>query len=91
MGASLLPEARRPVERDIVREYHERLLEAGVRGYPWERCWADYRRGTFAGFAVAVVASMIVQETPRGNEMFLAMASRHGRHALDLDAQEFLA
>jgi len=91
MGASLLPEARRPVERDIVREYHERLLEAGVRGYPWERCWADYRRGTFAGFAVAVVASMIVQETPRGNEMFLAMASRHGRHALDLDAQEFLS
>lgn len=91
MGASLLPETRRPIERDIVREYHERLCAAGVRDYSWERCWADYRRGTFAGFAVAVVASMIVQETPRGNEMFLAMASRHGRHALDLDAQEFLS
>jgi hypothetical protein len=90
MGASLLPEVRRPVEREIVRAYHARLLEAGIRDYPWERCWADYRRGTFAGFAVAVVASMIVQETPRGNEMFLAMASRHARHALDLGAEEFL-
>ena len=91
MGASLLPETRRPVEREIVRAYHERLLAAGVPGYTWEHCWTDYRRGTFAGFAVAVVASMIVQETTRGNEMFIAMASRHARHALDLGAEEFLA
>ncbi len=90
LGASLLPAARRPVEREIVRAYHERLLEAGVRGYPFERCWTDYRRGSFAGFAVAVIASMIVQETERGNEMFLAMASRHAQHALDLEAEEFL-
>jgi len=91
MGASLLPEVRRPIEREIVRAYHARLVEAGVRDYAWDRCWIDYRRGAFAGFAVAVVASMIVQETARGNEMFLAMASRHGRHALDLEAEEFLS
>ena len=91
LGASLLPEARRLVEREIVRAYHERLLASGVRGYPFERCWTDYRRGSFAGFAVAVIASMIVQETARGNEMFLAMASRHARHALDLGAEEFLS
>ena len=90
LGASLLPEVRRPAEREIVRAYHARLLEMGVRDYGWEQCWADYRRGTFAGFAVTVVASMIVQETPRGNEMFLTMARRHARHALDLSAEEFL-
>lgn len=90
LGASLLPEVRRPVEREIVRAYHARLIELGVRSYDWERCWADYRRGSFAGFAVTVVASMIVQETPRGNEMFLCMARRHARHALDLGAEEFL-
>jgi hypothetical protein len=90
LGASLLPEMRRPVEREIVRAYHERLLDMGVRGYDWERCWADYRRGSFAGFAVTVVASMIVHQTPRGDEMFLTMARRHARHALDLGAEEFL-
>ena len=66
------------------------LLEMGVRGYGWDACWTDYRRGSFAGFAVTVVASMIVQETPRGNEMFLTMARRHARHALDLGSAEFL-
>ena len=61
-----------------------------MRGYAFEHCWDDYRRGAFAGFAVTVIASVIVQETARGNEMFTAMARRHARHALDLGPAEFL-
>jgi hypothetical protein len=91
LGAGLLPEVRREVEESIVREYHEGLVQAGVAGYPWERCWEDYRRGTFSGFGVTVIASMIVQQTERGDEMFIAMATRHARHALDLGADEFLS
>ena len=79
------------LERDIVEDYHRKLCEAGVAGYAWERCWTDYRRGVFAGFAVTVVASMLVEQTERGDEMFTAMARRHARHALDLGADEFLA
>jgi hypothetical protein len=91
LGAGLLPEARRACEESIVRGYHERLRAAGVDRYSWNDCWTDYRRGTFAGFLVTVIASMIVQETPRGNEMFVVMAQRHSRHALDLGAEEFLS
>jgi ecdysteroid kinase len=90
LGASLLPEVRRPAERELVRDYHAGLVAAGVRGYDFARCWDDYRRGAFAGFAVTVIASVIVQETARGNEMFTAMARRHARHALDLGSAEFL-
>jgi hypothetical protein len=91
LGAGLLPEVRREIEQDVVRAYHAALLDAGVSDYAWERCWADYRRGAFAGFAVTVVASVMVQQTDRGDEMFTAMARRHARHALDLDAGELLA
>src|SRR5258706_7381659 len=90
LGASLLPEVRRPVERELVREYHDGLVAAGVSGYDFARCWGDYRRGAFAGFSVTVIASVIVQETARGNEMFTVMARRHARHALDLGSAEFL-
>jgi hypothetical protein len=38
-----------------------------------------------------VIASMLVQQTERGDDMFTAMARRHARHALDLGAIEFLA
>jgi len=91
LGAGLQPEVRRAEERGIVAEYHDALEKAGVVGYPLETCWNDYRRGAFAGFAVTVVASVMVQQTERGDEMFTAMARRHARHALDLGAEEFLA
>jgi len=66
-------------------------VAAGVHDYPWERCWQDHRRGSFAGFAVTVIASTMVEQTARGDEMFVAMARRHSRHALDLGAGELLA
>jgi hypothetical protein len=39
---------------------------------------------------MAVAASMLVERTDRGDEMFLVMAHRHARHALDLDAPALL-
>lgn len=90
LGAGLEPARRREAERDIVRAYHRGLLEAGVEGFDWEWCWEDYRRGSFAGFGVTVIASMLVEQTERGDRMFTAMARRHARHAIDLGAQAFL-
>jgi hypothetical protein len=90
MGASLLREDRLSAEDELVRAYHQGLQEAGVEGYAWDQCWGDYRRGAFAGVVMAVVASMIVQQTERGDAMFTAMAVRHSRHAIDIGADEFL-
>jgi Ecdysteroid kinase-like family len=89
LGASLLPELRRDAERSILRDYVAALARAGV-GLTWQDCWDGYRRGAFAGFGVTVIASMLVQQTPRGDEMFIAMARRHARHALDVGALEWL-
>jgi hypothetical protein len=90
LGAGLLPAIRGDVDTSIVRAYHNALIAAGVSGFDWHDCWQAYRRGVFAGFGVTVVASMLVQRTPRGDQMFTAMAQRHARHALDLGAEEFL-
>ena len=90
IGAGLLPDDRRPHEADLVRRYHHGLVAAGVTGYEWERCWRDYRRASLGGLVMAVAASMLVERTDRGDEMFLAMAHRHAQHALDLDAPAVL-
>lgn len=90
LGAGMLPEARRSCEESIVGAYHEALLRAGVEDFDRDDCWIAYRRGVFSGFMVTVIASMLVQETERGNRMFLAMARRHSQQALDLGSQEFL-
>jgi len=90
-STGLLTEDRRAHEDGLVRGYHEALLAAGVTGYGWEDCWTDYRRGTFAGLLMAVGASMMVERTERGDEMFMAMAARHSQHVLDLDAPDLIA
>jgi hypothetical protein len=91
LGAGLRPEDRRPVEEEIVRGYHRALTDAGVESFDWADCWEAYRQGTFAGFGVTVIASMLVEQTQRGDEMFTCMARRHARHALDHGAQSLLA
>jgi len=79
---------RRSVEADLVRGYHTALTAAGVTDYALDQCWQEYRRGTWSGLIMAVAASMLVERTARGDQMFLTMAERHSRHALDLDADE---
>jgi hypothetical protein len=91
LGAGLHPDVRREVEEGLVRSYHDGLLAAGVTGYDWADCWLDYRRGTWSGLSMAVLASMSVKRTDRGDDMFLTMADRHARHALDLDAADVLS
>ncbi len=90
IGAGLTTDDRRACEQDLVRRYHRALVAAGVADYDWNRCWQDHRRGTWAGLIMAIAASMLVEQTDRGDEMFLTMAHRHSRHALDLDAPALL-
>ena len=39
---------------------------------------------------MAIVASMVVQRTERGDLMFLTSTTRHAQHALDVDAPALL-
>ena len=46
--------------------------------------WTDYRIGALSGYFMAVFASMSVERTARGDEMFAVMAERPARQALAL-------
>ena len=89
IGAGFLPEHRAQHERTAMETYFEELARYDVT-YTWDDCWAAYRRFSFAGVRRAVIASIIVVQTDRGDDMFMAMASRHAQQALELDALEFL-
>jgi len=90
LGAGLLPAERRVHERLLVWQYHEAITAAGVTGYDFESCFRDYRRFSFSGLVMAVIASMLVGQTARGDDMFMAMANRHAEQAIDLDALSLL-
>jgi hypothetical protein len=85
IGGGFEPEQRAAVERDLVEGYRERLVAEGI-DYDADTCWRDYRVASLWGVAMTVIATMLAEETERGNDMLTAMGRRHGRHALDLDA-----
>jgi hypothetical protein len=89
LGASLLVDDRRAHEADLVDSYRERMAALGVE-LDADQVWEGYRRHSFSGLIMAMLASMIVQRTDRGDQMFMAMANRHGRHALDLEAEALI-
>jgi Phosphotransferase enzyme family len=90
IGSALLPEDRRQHEAKLVRAYHGFLTDLGV-DLPWADCWQAYRRYCFDGLLMAIAASMLVAQTARSDDMFMAMVNRHGRQALDLGSEDFLA
>ena len=90
LAGALSREQRRALERDLLREYHERLCVLGVKDYDFETCWRDYRSHTFGLFMVAFYASMIVTQTPRGDDMFMAMLRGASDQIVDLDSLSFL-
>lgn len=52
--------------------------------------WTDYRIGALSGYFMAVFASMSVERTTRGDEMFAVMAERPARQALALGSLDLL-
>ena len=86
LGGSLVVDDRRAHERALLDRYRKQLGTDLTE----DDCWTAYRRFAFAGLNMAIIASMLVGRTDRGDDMFMAMAERAGRHALDLDSEELL-
>lgn len=90
LGAGVQPHERREMESDLVREYLAALQQYDVT-YSFDDAWEQYVVNSFAGVVMSVVASQLVKHTDRGEKMFAAMATRHLRHALDLEAIALLS
>ncbi len=79
------PAERRAQEGALIDLY---IAEMAAHGAVVDRAvlWDQYRRSAFAGFVMAINASMFVERTARGDEMFAVMAERPAQMALELDS-----
>jgi Ecdysteroid kinase-like family len=85
-----LPAADRRMHYDaLLQAYHTAL------GPDSPISLADVREGvrrqSFFGVMMAIVSSMLVERTERGDAMFMTMLQRHCEHVLDTDALAILA
>jgi hypothetical protein len=79
------------------RTHYDALLQAylAALGPDAPISLADVREGvrrqSFFGVMMAIVSSMLVERTERGDAMFMTMLQRHCEHVLDVDALAILA
>jgi hypothetical protein len=84
LGCALPVAERRTHYDELLQAYHAAL------GPDAPISLADVREGvrrqSFFGVMMAIVSSMLVERTERGDRMFMTMLQRHCEHVLDTDA-----
>lgn len=91
LAGALPPEVRRAHEDELLGLYRRELTSLGVANYPLADLRRHYAQGGFLLFLTAFFASMVVVQTPRGDEMFLQMLGSACDHIRDHDALRVLA
>ncbi|HEY8171867.1 MAG TPA: phosphotransferase [Dehalococcoidia bacterium] len=84
-------DVRRASQMELLRAYHDRLLEGGVRDYDWDRCVDDYRRSMVALLALEMMTiANIETSNERGLRLFEMIVRRVSDAVTDLDALTML-
>ena len=88
LGCALPAAARREHYDALLNDYHRGLGP----GAPISLVdvHEGVRRQSFFGVMMAIVSSMLVERTDRGDAMFMTMLERHCEHVLDTDALAIL-
>jgi Phosphotransferase enzyme family len=84
IGGALRDDARRDHYDALLRAYHDALGPDAPISLDDIR--DGVRRQSFFGVMMAIVSSMLVERTERGDAMFMVMLQRHAQHVLDTDA-----
>jgi hypothetical protein len=87
LGTSLASELRHKEEQQLIKHYLG-VLKSYRISLDFNEAFKYYRNYAPAGLTMAVIAATIVDETPRGNDMFMAMAARSCQMCLELDWQK---
>ncbi|MDW3217024.1 MAG: phosphotransferase [Acidimicrobiales bacterium] len=89
LGNSAEPEDRRRHEPEALERYRVAMAAAGVELTP-DEVMDQYRHGSFQGPFVTMLGSILVGQTDRGDDMFMAMIERAAAQILDLDALDII-
>jgi ecdysteroid kinase len=91
MSQSINSADRKACELDILRAYHDKLLERGITDYSFERLFDDYRLCAMFCLVYPVISGGTLDlANERGVELVTAMLDRSVATILDLDCDEMI-
>ena len=91
LGTSVDTDLRRNIEKDLIQQYHNRLIECGVMNYSFDECWEDYLKGYlwFTGNPLACFG-LSDRSSARGNKRAIQGIERWFAAIIDNDAISLL-
>ncbi len=91
LSTSVATETRREIERDVVGEYHDALVGAGVSDYSFDQCWRSYRQVMLSCLIGPVFTCGALDFSDEPSRRTMEIGLRRTLAAIeDLDAEEFL-
>jgi hypothetical protein len=88
---SLPASYREQAEKDLLRLYHETLMQAGVRDFSFDECWKAYRFAVLCGLFVAIFTTGGMDlGNQRGVDAVRALARRVDAAVTDLRVGDLL-
>ena len=85
LSGSMDPQLLHAHWETLVRRYHDRLVERGVKEYSWEQCLEHYRGSVLYGFAPGI-AMLGALDATDARGLGAAIVLRVLHHAADVDA-----
>lgn len=90
IGTSFIDPAERAAQEPTLFDLYLAELDREDIGVDREAAWRDYRLYALSGVLMAIFASMNVERTERGDEMFAVMAERPAWQAIHLESIDLL-
>ncbi len=90
LGACMSTEQRRAQERELLGDYHERLVSAGIGGFSFDDCLESYRRSSLWPFLLGIPVSVSLVQTERGDAMWARLVRGCAELVIDTGAAELL-
>ena len=88
---SLRPGERKARETELIKMYHDILVEGGVTNYSYDQCWQDYRISSLFCWLYTVIAlGTLDVANERGLALFTANIERNSAALLELNVAELL-
>jgi hypothetical protein len=90
LGACMSTDQRRAHERELLQDYHGRLVSAGVSGFSFQDCLESYRRCSLWPFLLGIPVSVSLVQTERGDAMWARLVRGCAELVIDTGAAELL-
>jgi aminoglycoside/choline kinase family phosphotransferase len=90
MGSCMAVEVRRAEQDRLLHDYHDRLVAAGIEDFSFNDVRESYRLSSLYPFLVTIPASVMLQRTERGDQMWAQMFSNSACIVQDTHAAALL-